>query len=131
MSLIALVNSGCPRLSHEHRKKFVDEPEQRKCFLCEPTIKFTFNPLGLCDKIKEIIIPNSKTEFRFLFHMIFSNEDSIYYLPLELELIIFNFIHIGCDFITAYGRFSTRTYIICFRRFGLGKCWSNTDIVIF
>ena len=92
MSLLALVNSGCPRVSHEHRKKLVDEPEQRKCFLCEPTIKFTFNPLGLCDKIKEIIIPNSKTEFRFMFHMIFSNEDSIYYLPLELELIIFNFI---------------------------------------
>ena len=92
MSLIALVNSGCPRVSHEHIIKNVDESEQRKCFLCDPTIKFTFNPLLKCDKIKEVTIPISKTEFRFMFHIIFSNEESIYFLPLELELIIFNFI---------------------------------------
>lgn len=91
MSLLSLINSYCPRVEHEHRKKEVCEPE-RKCFLCEPTIKFTFNPVINCDKLKDIMIQIEKTQIRLLFHMIFSNEESIYFLPVELELIIFSFI---------------------------------------
>lgn len=92
MSLVSLVNSGCPRVSHEHRKKKVYQIEETKCFLCDPTIKFSFNPVINCDKLKHVMMNIIKTQICVLFHMVFSNEESIYFLPLELELIIFNFI---------------------------------------
>ena len=92
MALVALVNSNCPRVSHEHRIKEVYQIEKTKCFLCDPTIKFSFNPVINCDKLKHVMMNIIKTQIRLLFHMIFSNEKSIYFLPLELELIIFNFI---------------------------------------
>ena len=92
MALLSIVNSYCPRVSHEHRIKEVYQVEETKCFLCDPSIKFTFNPVIHCDKLKDVMIQSLKKELRLLFHMVFSNEESIYFLPVELELIVFSFI---------------------------------------
>ena len=72
MALVALVNSNCPRVSHEHRIKEVYQIEKTKCFLCDPTIKFSFNPVINCDKLKHVMMNIIKTQIRLLFHMIFS-----------------------------------------------------------
>lgn len=97
-TLIEYMNSKCFNVNHEQRKASYNEITiynctNFRCFLCSDT----HNNLSeqkwswKCDDlllIKNIDMPLEK---KILIHYIFSNENTIYFLPLEIELLIFEF----------------------------------------
>lgn len=90
MSLVEHINRGCPNISHAHKKggELHLYDLKSKCFVCCPIIRSSLDVTFNCGA-KHLVRKKLTTDAKITLHLIFSKQGSRYYIPQELEDILF------------------------------------------
>lgn len=97
MSLIQTINNYCPKgVRHRHRQKYnLGWGRYRDCCLCAgEQCRKRYNFIEGCDLYKELVTEKPKKDALVTCILIFSNKDPQFFLPLEIQRIIFSFMKI-------------------------------------
>lgn len=81
-NLLITINQICPNILHDHRISSHKYP-RKKCFICSPLIELKFNLS--CPDYRRYKTFKLSIDIKSVLHVIFSKENSIYFLPQELE----------------------------------------------